>query len=270
MGFFNLMPGRRRRLHRMEHLLSYQAANLQCIGTRERQEDSFAFVNALDVTEIRRKGLLAVVADGMGGMSDGKQVSEACVSSILSEFQNMDRDGNLAAQFKESVMKTNENLYKRFCGKGGTTLVAALIYQENLFWISIGDSYLYLKRGKGLYRLNRDQNYRSKLYLEAIRSGTLNTAKADSDPDGPRLSEFLGSESIEEVDQNFRAFRLIDGDTILLCSDGVGGVLKESEILECLSTVSTRDMCAKLDSKIKTLNRLNQDNYTALVIRCAY
>lgn len=270
MGLFNLISGRRRRPPRIEHLLSYQVANLQCVGTREQQEDSFAFVNALDVTEIRRKGLLAVVADGMGGMSDGKQVSEACVASILSEFQNMDRDKNIAEQFKDSVMQTNKHLYGRFYGEGGTTLVAALIYQENLFWISVGDSYLYLKRGKRLYRLNRDQNYRSRLYLEAIRSGNLSTVEADSDPDGPRLSEFMGSESIEEVDQNLRAFHLVDGDSILLCSDGVGGVLKEFEILECLSTVSTRDVCAKLDSKIRTLNRSNQDNYTALVIRCAY
>lgn len=254
----------------MECLLSYQAANLQCIGTRERQEDSFAFVNALDVTEIRRKGLLAAVADGMGGMNDGKLVSEGCIAGVLSEFQSLDREGDLAAQLRDCVIQTNQRLYDRFHGEGGTTLVAAFIYQELLSWVSVGDSYLYLKRGPGLYRLNRDQNYRSKLYLEAIRSGALDTTEADQDPDGPRLSEFLGSESVEEVDQNLRPLRLTDGDSLLLCSDGVAGVLRESELLECLSTVSAQETCERLDARIRALGRANQDNYTALVIRCAY
>lgn len=261
---------RRHRSPQRERLLSYQAANMQYIGTRERQEDSFAFVNALDVTEIRRKGLLAVVADGMGGMDDGKLVSEGCIASILSEFQSMDRTENLADQLRESVLRTNERLYQRFQGEGGTTLVTAFIYQEALWWTSVGDSYLYLKRGQGLYRLNRDQNYRSKLYLELIRSGTLDPTEANLDPDGPRLSEFMGSESVEEVDQNLRPLRLLDGDSLLLCSDGVGGVLREPELLECISTVSAQDACDRLAAKVRALGRSSQDNYTALVVRCAY
>ena len=67
MGLFNR---KRRQPRPPERLLSYQVANLQGIGTRERQEDSFAFVNALDVTEMRRKGLLAIVADVMGGLNN--------------------------------------------------------------------------------------------------------------------------------------------------------------------------------------------------------
>lgn len=268
MDFFKRK--RRYRIPRRERLLSYQAANMQYIGTRERQEDSFAFVNALDVTEIRRKGLLAVVADGMGGMDDGKLVSEDCIANILSEFQSMDREEDLASQLREAVLRTNERLYSRFHGEGGTTLVAVLLYQEALWWTSVGDSYLYLKRGPGIYRLNQDQNYRSQLYLEAIRSGVLDPTEANLDPDGPRLSEFMGSESVGEVDQNLRPLRLLDGDSLLLCSDGVGGVLSEPELLECLSTVNVQDACDKLAGKIRALGRRSQDNYTALVVRCAY
>ena len=74
MGLFNR---RKKPSPVRERLLSYQVANLQGRGTRERQEDSFAFANALDVTEILRRGLLAVVADGMGGLKDGREVSQA-------------------------------------------------------------------------------------------------------------------------------------------------------------------------------------------------
>ena len=70
-------------------LLSYQVANLQQKGARPYQEDSFAFVNALDVTEIRENGLMAIVADGMGGMEAGKQVSEMAVSCMVSAFSQM-------------------------------------------------------------------------------------------------------------------------------------------------------------------------------------
>ena len=181
-------------------LLSYRAANLQGVGTRKRQEDSFAFVNAMDVTLIRREGLLAIVADGMGGMEDGKLVSQGAVSLLTESFSRMDRGSDLAAQLQSSLLSAGDALFRRFGGNGGTTAAVCLLFDEKLYWASVGDSYLYLKRGEGLYRLNRDQNYRAELYLRAVRDGVLSSAEADADPDGSRLSEFLGKDEIGSVD----------------------------------------------------------------------
>lgn len=249
--------------------LSYQVANLQQKGSRPYQEDSFAFVNALDVTEIRRNGLMAVVADGMGGLEAGKQVSEMAVSCMVSAFGRMQRTGDLAAQLKAAATAADEALVQRFKGVGGTTLIACILYEEQLYFTSVGDSYLYLARGGSLYRLNREQNYRHQLYAEAIAAGRIDPTAADQDPDGHRLSAFLGMGGLSDMDGLRRPFPLQDGDVLLLCSDGVGGVMTEEQVLQDLTGGSAAEMCARLDQSVQRAGRTHQDNYTALVIRCA-
>lgn len=251
-------------------LLTYRVANLQGLGTRARQEDSFAFANAMDVTEIRRRGMLAVMADGMGGLADGKQVSEKAVAGLLAGFNEMDRQGDLAAQLGQCVLDTSEDIYGRFEGAGGTTLVACIFFRETLCWVSVGDSFIYLKRGRKLYRLNREQNYRAQLYLEAIRAGRLDPGEANADPDGHRLCQFLGKDEVDELDLSIRPLPLQDGDMLLLCSDGVGGVLDENALLDCLGTGDPTQACAHIGERIQALGRRSQDNYTALVVACDY
>lgn len=249
-------------------LLSYQVANLQQKGARPYQEDSFAFVNALDVTEIRENGLMAIVADGMGGMEAGKQVSEMAVSCMVSAFSRMQRTGDLALQLRNAVIAADDALVQRFKGIGGTTLISCIIYDEKLYFASVGDSYLYLMRGGSLYRLNREQNYRHQLYTEAISAGSIDPTEADQDPDGHRLSAFLGMGGLSDLDYLRQPLPLRDGDILLLCSDGVGGVVTESQIIQNLSNNSAAEMCLNLDESVRRAARVHQDNYTALVIRC--
>lgn len=92
----------------VQRLLGYQIANLQGIGTRQGQEDSFAFVNAMDVMEIKNNGLMALMADGMGGMQDGKLVSEAAIRTVTEDFQRMDRHKNLGILLREGRLDTSE------------------------------------------------------------------------------------------------------------------------------------------------------------------
>lgn len=257
-------------LEPIPQLLSYQVSNLQQRGARPYQEDSFAFVNALDVTDIRENGLLAVLADGMGGMEAGKQVSEMAVASVMAAFETMDRTDDLAKQLQASVEETDRTLERQFGGYGGTTIIACILYEEKLYFTSVGDSYLYLKREDSLYRLNREQNYRHQLYMEAIRGGRLDPAAADADGDGSRLSTFLGMGGLADIDTLRRPFPLQDGDTLLICSDGVGGVLTEEEVLQCLRCQDASENCERLDAAVQAQRRKHQDNYTALVIRCEY
>ena len=251
-------------------LLSYQVGNMQQIGTRPRQEDSFAFANALDVYDMKTQGLLAIMADGMGGMQSGKQVSEAAAQAMVAEFNAMDREGDLAQQLKEAVIRTNDQLYSRFGGSGGTTIVACLIYREQLYFACVGDSFLYLKRNDGLFRLNREQTYKHQLYMDNIREGCMDPSTANADPDGSRLSQFVGMDELEDVDYLRRPLPLQNGDVLLLCSDGVGGVLTTRTVLDCLRASSSAEACARLEQEVQRQGRVHQDNYTALVIRCTY
>ena len=90
--------------------LSYAIANLQGIGTRTGQEDSFAVANAFDVVRIREEGLFFAVCDGMGGMKDGKLASETAVRCLRQSFLEMDRGGDMAVQLKRSLFQASSQV----------------------------------------------------------------------------------------------------------------------------------------------------------------
>ncbi|MDE7339684.1 MAG: serine/threonine-protein phosphatase [Lachnospiraceae bacterium] len=253
-----------------KRLLSYQVANLQGIGSRERQEDSFSIANAFDVMEIKEKGLLFVVCDGMGGMKDGRLASETAVASIRDSFLAMDRKRDIAGQLKESIFLAADEVRNRLDGAGGSTVVAGIIFDERLYYASVGDSYLYLRRGNDLYRLNREQNLCHEKYLESIRSGNLNPREAEESQDAAALTQFLGMVGFCQVDCSVRPLPLREGDVLLACSDGVGAVLDEREIWNALNFSSTQAMCQQLEQGIFAHAKKNQDNYTALAVKCMF
>lgn len=255
---------------RVKRLLSYQVANLQGVGARARQEDSFTVANAFDVTEIKEKGLLFVVCDGMGGMKDGKVASETAIASIRNSFVEMDRSGNLAEQLKDSIYRAADEVERALGGDGGSTVVACIIFEEKLYFASVGDSFLYLKRGNSLYRLNHEHNLCNQIFRETIQSGSADPTEGLNSPEAVALTQFLGMSGISEVDYLKRPYILQDGDVLLACSDGVGGVLTEREVQDALSQNTSRDMCVMLEQGIVAHAKKHQDNYTALVVKCMY
>lgn len=255
---------------RVERLLTYQVANLQELGAREWQEDSFATANAFDVTEIRDKGLLFVVCDGMGGMKGGKLASETAVASIRQSFADMDRNADLAKQLRASVYLAADEVGKCLEGNGGSTLVAGILFQEKLYYASVGDSFLFLKRGEQLYRLNREHNLCCQTYLESIRSGNMDPRAGRECGEAMALTQFLGMTGMDDVDCSVRPLPIRDGDVILACSDGIGGVLEEAELLGALSLHSAQAMCQQMKQQIIAHGKKNQDNYTAMVVKCYY
>lgn len=261
---------RKKQIVPQERLLSYQISNLQGIGARQRQEDSFSFVNATDVTAMKHSGLLALVADGMGGMRDGKTASETAIAAMKADFRAMDRQGNLAEQLRNSVLRAGRAVHLALDGDGGSTLVACMFFDEQLYYASVGDSFLYLLRDGQLLRLNRAHNVLHEGWLHTIRSGSMDPEPARADREASALTQFLGMESMEDIDYLHRPLKLQDGDLFLLCSDGVAGVLNETDLLACLQSGVPDRICAALERAILMENRKYQDNYTALVIRCGY
>ncbi len=201
------------------------AGNVQGIGRRERQEDSFALLNAADMTAFREKGLFAVVADGMGGLADGREASEAAVSGFLQLFAGLAEDGALPRQLVEGTLAVNEALFRRFGGRSGTTAVAVRVHQGQLHWVSVGDSAIFLMRSGGVFQVNREHTRLNELYLQELGREPSDRTRAEADEDARRLSSFLGMGTVPEVDYNRRPFLLRPGDVLSGCSDGSSGVV---------------------------------------------
>ena len=82
------------------------------------------------------------------------------------------------------------------------------------------------------------------------------------------VTQFLGVDVLDDVDWFRRAMPLEDGDTLLLCSDGIAGVLSESQLAEYLNLENINDSCARMQQAILEKNLVHQDNFTGIVIRC--
>ncbi len=248
--------------------LSYAIANLQGIGARAGQEDSFTVANAFDVARIREEGLFFAVCDGMGGMKDGKLASETAVRCLRQSFLEMDRASDMAAQLRQSIFQASAQVEALIGGDGGSTAVAGILFQGGLCYASVGDSYLYLLRDGALLRLNVGHNVCHGRYLEAIRDGDMTPLSPSDIPEGEALTAFLGMTGLEDADCSVRPLPLREGDVLLACSDGVGGVLSPEEIAQALRGDSAEEMCAGLEAGIAAHARPNQDNYTAIVVKC--
>ncbi|MBQ8921112.1 MAG: protein phosphatase 2C domain-containing protein [Oscillospiraceae bacterium] len=248
--------------------LCYLLANLQGIGTRELQEDSFTTCNSLDPALYREKGLLFAVCDGMGGMRGGGLASNTAVEYFRMAFNALDLNGDIPDQLEQSVVNASEAIKAQLEGEGGSTAALGIIYRDQLYFASVGDSFLYLMRNGCLLRLNREQNICHERYLECIRSHIFEPEVCRDDPEAAMLSQYLGMHGITDIDRNVRPYPLERGDVLLACTDGVGGVLTEDEIAAVLSQSSPQQMCRDLEGMIFAHADPHQDNYTALVVIC--
>lgn len=259
-------PGERK--EPIRRCLSYETAYLHCQGKRERQEDAFVYVNQADVTLINSQGLLAVVADGMGGMYGGREASGAAIETLRADFEQMNRQEDMASQLVESVKRANDTVWNLLGGRGGSTIIACILFREKLYYAGVGDSFLYLLRDGQLIRLNREQNVRHRRYREAIDHGLLDPGVGNEDPEAAAVTQYLGKAVLDDPDYFRRPLKLKEGDVLLLCSDGVAGMLKQDSLIQCLSCGKPTAACAAMDQMIVHTDNPYQDNYTALVIRC--
>ncbi len=241
--------------------------NAQHQGMREYQEDSFGFS---EITEDGScsKGILAVLADGMGGLTNGKQVSETIVSELLSWFNIGKTTSCTGEELKEKVISVNRKICDAYCTDGtvtsGSTLVAAAINNGFLHWFCVGDSRLYIKRGGRIYTVNEDHDYLSEL-LCRVMDGTLSASAAFSEPQKDSLVSCIGKSELTDFDYSEKGFELCDGDCIALCSDGVYNALSEEEMCECI-TEDAMLACGNIKNRILSKRVPNQDNNTIIII----
>lgn len=244
--------------------LVLRAANLQGVGGRENQEDSFAILGAADPSE---NGLFALVADGMGGMLDGRAASEWAAECFLQLYRERRPEQPMPEWYYRTVHAVSDSVYQRFGGLSGTTLVSIHIWEDRLHWLSVGDSAIYLCRNGGVFQLNREHTCLNELLLQELDREVIEKERALTDPDAPRLTAFVGMARLAAADLSLRPLSLRRGDALLLCSDGLSGILTPAELLEAM-VLDPEEGCAMLERMVLEKNVPEQDNYTGVLIAC--
>lgn len=237
--------------------------NAQHIGARKEQQDSFGITNA-DPETVAANGLFAVVADGMGGMSNGAVLSNAAVQAAIRSFQTEPAEKNDEATMLRVLKRAREAVAATGVTDGGTTFIAVLIKNRLLHFVSVGDSRICLMRNGGLIQLNREHVYGRELDDLAV-NGVLSEDEAERDSQRHALTSYVGMAREMMVDRNINPIPLFYGDKIILMSDGVYGYMSEAELTQCLLQKPMKAANAVYNVLVSRQNP-NQDNFTIVVL----
>jgi PPM family protein phosphatase len=248
--------------------MKFAAGNAQHIGAREEQQDSFGFSDPSDAEFVRHGGFLGIVADGMGGLAQGDVASSMAVKSFLSAYQSKAPEESIVDALSRSLAEANRAVLGLSNGGSsadtGTTLVAAVVLKEQLYWISAGDSRIYWIHNGELTQLTADHIYATRLDREVAR-GILSRADARAHPDRATLTSYLGQEQPALADRNLKPILLHDKDSVLLCSDGFYRGLSETEIVSYFRK-DPQHACDELVQLVIKKDRKQQDNLTVIAL----
>ena len=214
---------------------------------REGNEDSFLVVAPL-----------YAVADGMGGHRGGEVASSLALETVQGMFER--REGSLADQVVEAnraVFDRSKN--DRTVSGMGTTLTAALVDGSRVHLVHVGDSRAYLLRGGELAQLTEDHTLVHRMVME----GEISQEEAETHPQRSILTRALGVDQSVQVDEG--DVEVSDGDRLLLCTDGLTGMVPEGQIREILlESAGPQEAVEKL---VKVANRAGGiDNITAVIL----
>jgi serine/threonine protein phosphatase PrpC len=232
---------------------------------RQNNEDSFGYWEPEDDQQFLRKGRLAVVADGMGGYEGGQEASRLAVETLVEVYRDFGGDDPQAA-LVEALQAAHEQIREySFAHPGlrgmGTTCTAAAIVQDSLYYVHVGDTRLYLIRDGQITRVTRDHSYVGRL----VESGMISPEEAENHPQRNILTAALGTNPDLIMDSPGRPEPLRPEDVLLICSDGLWGQVRDSEILDAVENKSAEQTGRKLIELAR--ERGGPDNITVEVLR---
>lgn len=239
------------------------------IGTRQYQQDYVYYYSG-------SREVLAVICDGMGGLEGGEQASRIAAECLGNAFLSRNPRTPVPDFLCEQAVVMNGRVadIKGKDGsplRAGTTIVAVVIQENRLYWLSIGDSKIYIIRNEEMSQVNREHNYRLTL-SEALKSGAISQERYDVEEktrQAEALISYLGIGSLSLMDINRVPFEMQEGDMVLLCSDGLYKSLNDSQI-KALARDNDIDMniaADRLCSMALRCGRGVQDNTSVLIIQ---
>ncbi len=246
--------------------LQYELAGSQIDGTRGYQEDAFLITHLTD--KDGNPTALVIVADGMGGHAAGNVASNMAVQAFNKHMSSNYPTDNLSEVLRECVHQANNSIKETVAETPalsgmGCTMVVALLEGNKMWWASVGDSHVYLIRGKELIKKNDDHSYGG--FLDRMAAAGTPVDQEDGLSRNMLMSAIMGDE-INEIDVPDEGYELESGDRLLICSDGMdtlsaGKIIQYSEWSE-----ATKECADALMQAVEDVGMPKQDNTTAVVV----
>ena len=243
---------------------------------REHNEDNFLVADLTRKTRslmegdreqiVGERGTLLGVCDGMGGAAAGEVASQLAVDIIyekLAQGEALSNHDDLARRLVQAVEEAgmrifNEARADRTRRGMGTTATIAALMDSRLFVAQVGDSRAYVLRGDRFTQVSRDQS----LVNQLIEAGQLTEEEAETFEHNNIILQALGTAETVQVDLTYVDLR--KGDRLLVCSDGLSGMIRSDEMREVL--LSTPDSLAACRELTDRANRAGgHDNITVIV-----
>ncbi len=247
--------------------VEFDIASDQIDGARDYQEDAY-MVNQLGESDKGDLCSLIIMADGMGGHAAGNVASNMVVATFNKSFQGSFPTSDVSEALTEALNRSNEQIRASVketpALRGmGCTMVTAYLQDSNLYWVSVGDSHLYLIRDRELIKQNADHSYGA--YLDMMKEQGMEIEEQAGMSRNMLMSAMTGEE-ISSIDVSEKPIKLRPGDRVIVASDGLD-TLGAGAIIQYSSWSATAKECVyALLKAVEDANKINQDNTTLIVI----
>jgi PPM family protein phosphatase len=235
-----------------------------CGCVRDLNEDCCQFVQPSDPDLLSRKGVLIVVADGMGGCQAGEVASRIAVETVARAYYTS--DGEPGTALADAFREANSEIYRfshlreELSGMG-TTCTALAIQGRVAHSAHVGDSRLYLVRSGWIYQMTEDHS----MVKELIKQGVLTPDAARHHVDRNIILRALGSRATIEVATWDQPLPVRAGDRFVLCSDGLHDAITDEEIRLATESELVEVACETLVATAR--GRGGNDNITVAIAR---
>ena len=230
---------------------------------RPANEDSVALIMPDSTSVLLRRGVLAMVADGMGGHEGGEVASGIAVSVLTQAYYQEEGDPQaaLAQAFAAANRAIFDHARKRSKLAGmGTTCTAVAVVNARAYCAHAGDSRAYLIRGGQAYCMTEDHS----ATMELVKQGLLTQAEARHHEDRNVILRAMGTHKTIQAEHWAPPFPLRPGDRLLLCSDGLYEMIDDEELAAIATAYAPAEACQKLIAL--AVGRVSTDNVSAVVL----
>ncbi len=237
------------------------------IGKKRQNNEDYFMMQKLD-----EMASIYILADGMGGYKSGEVASKSCCLAIMDKIEKLyyDSNGSLESmQIKNmiaaAVNDANDLIYnlektdEKYKGMG-TTVIVIFIYNNDVYYVSIGDSRIYTmdEEMKKLTRITEDDTYVNEL----LKKRAINAAEAKNHPQKHILTKAVGV--FENIDFDVKKLDIEDVRYIFAFSDGVTNMLRRSDMLEIFKNTHFNNWADEVISKSN--EKGGSDNITVIAI----